>query len=87
MLPHCARVQAGIVDGFRRSFDIRYNRTGQATGRAHFPEFIARSGMTPESELHDWRAWRAMWEDARTRLAKRAHIPIHRWASDAPYCA
>ncbi len=74
-------------DRFRWSFDIRYNVTGQPTGRAHFPDFIARSAGDPETVLTDWQAWRALWEDARARLATRPHIPIHRWTSDAPACA
>lgn len=122
ILPHCARTQTGIAegfvdqaraiplpvpaggvvlfhpltphaslinrtDGFRWSFDLRYNVTGQPTGRSHFPDFIARSRSHPERELRDWQAWKAMWEDARARLSKAPHIPIHRWTSDAPFCA
>lgn len=122
ILPHCARTQTGIADGFldearavplpvkaggvvlfhpltphaslanqtdgfRWSFDIRYNVTGEPTGRSHFPDFIARSRAAPETELRDWEAWKAMWVDARARLAKSPHIPIHRWTSDAPFCA
>jgi len=122
MLPHCARTQTGIADGFvdesqavplpvksggavlfhpltphaslanttdgfRWSFDIRFNVTGQPTGRNHFPDFIARSKSNPDSELRDWTAWKSMWEDARARLAVTPHIDIHRWSSDAPYCA
>lgn len=75
------------TDEFRWSFDIRFNVTGQPTGRAHFPEFVARSRSAPESELKDWRDWRSMWEAARARLAAVPHIDIHRWKSDAPVCA
>lgn len=122
ILPHCARTQTGIADGFvdetcvvpvpvraggvilfhpltphasltnktngfRWSFDIRYNVTGQPTGRSHFPEFVARSRSKPETELRDWRIWKSQWEDAREKLSKAPHIPIHRWTSDAPFCA
>lgn len=122
ILPHCARTQTGIAegfvdearavplpvnaggvvlfhpltphaslanhsDGFRWSFDIRYNVTGQPTGRSHFPDFVARSKEAPETELRDWKVWKTMWEDARAELAARPHIPIHRWTSDAPFCA
>lgn len=122
ILPHCARTQTGIADGFvdetsaiplpvkaggvvlfhpltphasltnqtdgfRWSFDIRYNVTGEPTGRSHFPDFVARSRAHPDTELRDWTAWKASWEAARTRLATAPHIPIHRWSSDAPYCA
>lgn len=122
ILPHCARTQTGIADGFinendaiplpvksggavlfhpltphaslinttdsfRWSFDIRFNATGQPTGRTHFPDFIARSRANPESELRDWHLCKTQWEDARAQLAATPHIDIHRWSSDAPYCA
>lgn len=74
-------------DVFRWSFDLRYNVTGHPTGRSQFPEFVARSKANPSSELKDWRAWKGMWEDARTGLASIPPVPQHRWASDAPYCA
>lgn len=76
-----------VSDRFRWSFDVRYNVTGQPTGRAHFPAFVARSAKAPETVLTDWREWRAMWEDARARLSGQPHIPIHRWTSDSPACA
>lgn len=122
ILPHCARTQTGIADGFvdealavplpvkaggvvlfhpltphaslvnqtdgfRWSFDLRYHVTGQPSGRDHFPSFVARSASAPQQVLTDWRAWKTMWEDARTTLSGQPHIPIHRWASDSPYCA
>jgi ectoine hydroxylase-related dioxygenase (phytanoyl-CoA dioxygenase family) len=55
-------------DGLRWSFDLRYNPTGQATGRPAFPGFVARSRENPDSELRDPKAWAAMWEDARRRI-------------------
>lgn len=85
LTPH-ASLPNGTRD-FRWSFDLRYNITGQPTGRAHFPSFVARSRKDPASMLTDWRVWRSIWEDARARLANETHIPIHRWQSDAPYCA
>ncbi|MCB1457280.1 MAG: phytanoyl-CoA dioxygenase family protein [Nitratireductor sp.] len=85
LTPHASLTNK--TDGFRWSFDLRYNVTGEPTGRSHFPGFVARSRSNPQSELHDWRAWRAMWEEARARLAVAPHINIHRWMSDAPYCA
>ena len=85
MTPHASL--PNLSDGFRWSFDLRFNRTGQPTGRAHFPEFIARSRSAPDAELRDWRKWRSMWEDARARLSTQEHINIHRWSADAPVCA
>ena len=75
------------TDTFRWSFDIRFNKTGEPTGRAHFPEFIARSETDPDSVLTKWQTWRQMWEEARFRLASQEHMNIHRWTSDAPACA
>jgi len=85
MTPHASL--PNVSEGIRWSFDLRFNRTGQPTGRAHFPDFVARSRANPGSELRDWRAWRAMWQDARARLAHAPHIDIHRWSADAPACA
>ncbi|MGX9357418.1 phytanoyl-CoA dioxygenase family protein, partial [Roseobacteraceae bacterium S113] len=85
LVPHASLPNRS--EGFRWSFDLRFNITGQPTGRAHFPEFVARSRARPETELRDWRAWKASWEEARARLADQAHIPIHRWSADAPVCA
>jgi ectoine hydroxylase-related dioxygenase (phytanoyl-CoA dioxygenase family) len=85
MTPHASLPNRS--DGIRWSFDLRYNVTGQPTGRAHFPDFIARSRSDPETELRDWREWRALWEATRTRLAHEPHIDIHRWSAEAPVCA
>ena len=83
--PHAALPNRS--DGIRWSFDLRYNRTGQPTGRAHFPSFVARSRHDPARALRDWRVWRGLWEDARRRLAGAPHIEIHRWRADSPVCA
>lgn len=85
MTPHASL--PNVSDGIRWSFDLRFNRTGQPTGRAHFPEFVARSRATPGTELRDWRLWKRMWEDERERLSRSPHIDIHRWSADAPVCA
>ena len=74
-------------DSYRWSFDLRYNVTGQPTGRSHFPDFVARSRAEPESELRDWWEWKKLWEDTRIRVAKEPHIPQHRWTVDSPFCA
>ncbi len=85
MTPHASL--PNLSDGIRWSFDLRFNVTGQPTGREHFPEFIARSRANPNTELRDWREWKRMWEAARARLATEPHIDIHRWSADAPVCA
>ena len=85
LTPHASL--ANDSRSYRWSFDLRYNVTGQPTGRSQFPEFIARSRRDPSRELSDWREWKRMWEETRTRLADADHIPQHRWGNDAPYCA
>ncbi len=85
MTPHASL--PNLSDGIRWSFDLRFNVTSQPTGRAHFPEFVARSRANPDTELRDWRDWKRMWEAARARLATEPHIDIHRWSADAPVCA
>lgn len=85
LTPHASL--ANKSDGYRWSFDLRYNVTGQPTGRSQFPEFVARSRSNPDSELRDWRAWQESWNATRARLAAAPHIPQHRWSNDTPYCA
>ena len=85
LVPHSSLINQ--TQGIRWSFDLRFNKTGQPTGRSHFPEFVARSKADPQSQLRDWRGYKQMWEEARARLAEAPHIDIHRWTSDAPYCA
>ena len=85
LTPHASLVNKS--NGFRWSFDLRFNVTGEPTGRSHFPEFVARSKANPDSELRDWQEWRDLWYEARDRLAVQPHIDIHRWSADAPACA
>lgn len=85
LTPHSSLTNT--TDGFRWSFDLRYNVTGQPTGRSQFPEFVARSKNNPDKELKDWQAWQDMWNDTRKKLSQSEHIPQHRWDSTSPYCA
>lgn len=85
MTPHSSLVND--TDGIGWSFDLRYSKTGQPSGRTHFPDFIARSTTSPHSVLKDWRKWRTLWEGARAQLSSEPHIDIHRWQSDSPLCA
>ncbi len=73
--------------GFRWSFDLRFNVTGQPTGRQHFPSFVARSRANPKSVLKSAAEWRTLWQNARSHLAARPLIHIHRWSADSPACA
>lgn len=85
LTPHASL--PNVSDGYRWSFDLRYNVTGQSTGRDQFPSFVARSRANPKSELKDWRVWQRMWQETRHTLAHSAHIPQHRWPTTGPYCA
>ena len=71
-------------DGVRWSMDMRYNATGQPTGRPEFPGFVARSRSDPDSELRDPVAWERSWLEARERLAlEPTGAPLHRsWTGD-----
>lgn len=72
----------------RWSFDLRYNPTGQPTGRDYFPGFVARSRANPESELRDPEAWAQLWYETRARLAREnVKGPFNRWKADHPVCA
>ena len=85
LTPHCS--MDNISDGFRWSFDLRFNVTGQPTGRPQFPDFVARSLSQPDTELRDWQAWQTMWHETRHHLANSPHLPQHRWDANAPFCA
>ncbi|WP_282610154.1 phytanoyl-CoA dioxygenase family protein [Pelagibius sp. Alg239-R121] len=72
----------------RWSFDLRFNRTGEPTGRPQFPDFVARSRIAPGQTLRDPAQWAAMWRDAHARLAGASKPEMyHRWTGDHPYCA
>jgi ectoine hydroxylase-related dioxygenase (phytanoyl-CoA dioxygenase family) len=74
-------------DEVRLSFDLRYQPTGQPTGRPAFPGFVARSAARPESALNDPAKWARLWLDTRERLADAEAIRFGRWKGDSPMCA
>ena len=76
-----------LSDSIRWSLDLRYNPTGQPTGRPWFPGFVARSRSNPDSELRDPEAWAQSWRDARTHLAEMETPKYQRWDSKHPLCA
>ena len=76
-----------ISDRIRWSFDLRYQATGQPTGRRWFPGFVARSRSRPETELHDAETWAVLWRDARSRLAVGSDVSFNRWREGDPLCA
>lgn len=85
LTPHCSR--PNVSDEYRWSFDLRYNVTGQPTGRSQFPEIIVRSTIDPSQATTDWQELKAKWDDTRARLGATAYQPQHRWDISNPYCA
>jgi phytanoyl-CoA hydroxylase len=71
----------------RRSFDLRYQPTGQPTGRPAFPGFVARSRSRPDTELRDPERWTALWLEARRALAEGDQPRFNRWDANAAVCA
>jgi len=74
-------------DDIRWSFDLRYHRIGEPTGRSWFPGFVARSRKNPDSELTDAVEWANSWYEARRRLTSGGAVAFNRWANDDPRCA
>ncbi len=74
-------------DNIRWSFDLRYNPTGQPTGRSAFPGFVARSRSNPASELHNPEEWANLWYETRSRLSQSENPTFNRWKVDDPACA
>ena len=76
-------------DDVRWSMDLRYNPTGQPTGRPEFPGFVARSRANPESELRDPEVWKERWLDTRARMSARPELvgAFYRWKEGEPGCA
>jgi ectoine hydroxylase-related dioxygenase (phytanoyl-CoA dioxygenase family) len=71
----------------RFSFDLRYNPTGQPTGRGMFPGFVARSRANPQTELTDATAWTQLWLEARRAIAAGDQPQFNRWDPFSPACA
>ena len=83
----CHSSLPNVSEQVRISFDLRYNPTGQPTGRPLFPGFVARSRKEPHSELRDPAAWAQSWYDARTRLSGENLPSFNRWPFEDPTCA
>jgi phytanoyl-CoA hydroxylase len=75
-------------DGIRWSFDLRYQPTGQPTGRPMFPGFVARSRIQPSGALTDPGAWADLWHSTRARLAAQgSDAQFFRWTDAENVCA
>ena len=75
------------TDSVRISLDLRYQPTGQPSGRPMFPSFVARSQQDPGSVLQDAEQWQDMWYEARDRLAEGETPRFNRWDVGSPSCA
>ena len=75
------------ADRLRVSLDLRYQPTGQPSGREHFPSFVVRSQKHPERVTTEPAQWRDGWLEARSRLAKDEVPPFNRWDPNSPLCA
>lgn len=61
-------------DQVRWSIDLRYQPTGQPTGRPFQPAFVARSRRDPSSVLTDHAEWSRLWAEAlETSKGIKAH--------------
>ncbi|HEX3815522.1 MAG TPA: phytanoyl-CoA dioxygenase family protein [Mycobacteriales bacterium] len=70
--PHCSLPNnSGEV---RWSMDLRFNVTGQPTGRPEFPGFVARSRRDPASELRDPLVWQQDWLRTRERMSSSPEL-------------
>lgn len=76
-----------VSDRLRWSFDLRYQPTGQPTGREEFPSIVVRSRSNPDAVVSDYRDWKQLWLDARDRLVDAERLKTHRWNGDAEPCA
>ncbi|MBF2735379.1 MAG: phytanoyl-CoA dioxygenase family protein [Betaproteobacteria bacterium AqS2] len=78
---------ANVSERLRWSFDLRYSKAGEPTGREEFPDFVARSRANPASELRDAAEWERMWAATKENLTGVKDLRLHRWSQDAPICA
>lgn len=75
-------------DHVRWSFDLRYNVTGDPTGRPKFPDFVVKSKADPSTELNSADEWARLWVKTRRKLCQpQAPTAFHRWDGSHEVCA
>ena len=67
-------------DDYRWAFNFRYLPVGQPTGRPFLPGFVARSCLSPETELHNAYIWSTMWIRSLDYLTEHGAPIPHRGA-------
>jgi len=70
--PH--RSQPNYTDKVRWSLDLRFQKTGEPTGRHFWPEFILQSEAEPAKVQSDYAEWCARWiSDLKSSEGERWH--------------
>ena len=71
--PH--RSTPNYSDHVRWSVDLRFQPTGQPTGRPFHPDFVVRSRQHPETVTYNYAEWKQRWQEA---LANAKGLQAHR---------
>jgi len=56
---------------FRISMDLRFNKTGQHSGRDPLPSFVVKSKNRKNFKVNNYKQWIAMWEEAKKKCIPR----------------
>ena len=56
---------------FRISMDLRFNKTGQHSGRDPLPSFVVKSKNRKNIKVNNYKQWIAMWEEAKIKCIPR----------------
>ena len=56
---------------FRISMDLRFNKTGQHSGRDPLPSFVVKSKNKKNIKVKNYKQWIAMWEEAKNKCIPR----------------
>ena len=56
---------------FRISMDLRFNKTGQHSGRDPLPSFVVKSKNRKKIKVNNYKQWIAMWEEAKNKCIPR----------------
>ncbi len=76
-------------DELRISLDLRFQPTGQPTGRDKFPSFVLRSATNPGNETTSAAQWAQAWRQSRSALAspESEQTDFYRWGDGGDMCA
>ena len=56
---------------FRISMDLRFNKTGQPSGREPLPSFIVMSRYKKNIKINTYKQWITLWEQAKNKCLQR----------------